>query len=329
MSCQHRDTNKTFRIYGSIKGDVPVKIFLEYDNQVDSSLVKDKKFYFSGKASNFTEAKIRTSGVSAFADNWIYLENKEIDLTLKIERKKSNKVEFNWISIDTITGTETAKIRNDFEQFERSILSKNNKSELLYEKIEHVITGHPQNNYSSYLLSKYAKLFSSEQVKYLLDKIDTTSIAANRLEALKSIISPDRILQVGSKIANFSLSDVNGKTINTIDLKNKTILIDFWASWCGPCRKKYPELKKIYHKYRNNDFEVLGVSIDTNKEQWKQAINKDGLPWIHLIENERFSGKVASRYNVQALPTNYLINKEGIIIAKNISLERLQEHLAN
>ena len=142
-------------------------------------------------------------------------------------------------------------------------------------------------------------------------------------------MNPERIPKVGDKIADFSLPDVNGEMVNTKDLRNKIVLIDFWASWCGPCRKKHPKMKKIYDNYKNDGFEIIGVSTDTNMKHWKKAIATDSLDWINLNENKGYKGKVTSRYNIQALPTTYLIDNNGVIISKDISLEELEDYLSN
>ncbi|MCH4824603.1 AhpC/TSA family protein [Gramella lutea] len=328
-SCQNHETNKGFQINGTIVGEVPEKIYLEYDNKVDTALVQENKFYFSGESTKFSEAAIKVPGLSAFANEWIYLENEEIDLKLNIANKKSGQHEYKLISVDTISGTKTSIIRSEFQKFLKTIKNKKNKDELLYNKIEEIVETNPENNYSSYLLSKYSKEFTQKETQSLLDKIDTTAIAANRLEDIKRILNPERILKVGDKIADFSLPDVNGQMVNTKDFRNKIVLIDFWASWCGPCRKKHPKLKRIYDDYKNDGFEIIGVSTDTNINHWKKAIVKDSIDWINLNENKNYNGKVASRYNIRALPTTYLIDNDGVIISKNITLEELKDYLSN
>ena len=328
-SCQNHETNKGFEINGTIEGEVPEKIYLEYDDKVDTALVQDSKFYFKGESTEFSEAVLRIAGLSAFAGDWFYLENEEIDLKLNIENKKSGPHEYKLISVDTISGTKTSTIRSEFQKFRKTVKNKKNENELLYKKIEEIVEANPKNNYSSYLLSQYSKEFTRKEIQSLLDKIDTTSIAANRLEDIKRILNPERIPKVGDKIADFSLPDVNGQIVNTKDLRNKIVLIDFWASWCGPCRKKHPKMKKIYDNYKNDGFEIIGVSTDTNIENWKKAIATDNLDWINVNENKRFNGKVASRYNVRALPTTYLIDRTGVIIDKDISLEELKNYLSN
>jgi thiol-disulfide isomerase/thioredoxin len=121
--------------------------------------------------------------------------------------------------------------------------------------------------------------------------------------------------------------DRNNVKFNTKSLKGKWILIDFWASWCGPCRAQLPELRKIYEENRKSNFEIIGVSIDEVKAKWLNALDKENLNWINVNDNNGFEGAIAVKYNVDAIPKNYLINPEGKIIAENIEMSELEKKL--
>ena len=101
-------------------------------------------------------------------------------------------------------------------------------------------------------------------------------------------------------------------------------MIDFWASWCGPCRQSNPEMVKIYQKFHPKGFEVLGVSLDKDMESWKKAIQEDKLTWTHVSDLKYWESEVVSIYNIGGIPMTLLIDKNGIIVAKNLHGEQLE-----
>lgn len=331
ISCKPPKANEGYIINGSINGDVPEMIFLEFGNTLDSAVVINNNFKFTGKTTGSTEGYIRTHGISAFINDVIYIENEEISLKLNITKKQTPDpgIEYNEITIDTITGTKTALIRYDFQKFINQIENNPKRSKLLKDKIKEIINDNPSNPYSSYLISQYYNEFEPSEINGLLLKLNSNAIPVRRLENLKRKINPDHKLKLGSQIADFSLSDMDGQPISTKDLRGKMVLIDFWASWCHPCRVKHPKMKEIFNKYNTHNFEILGVSIDIDNESWKKAVDNDELPWLNVIENEGFNGPIASRYNILTIPTSYLINPDGEIIKINITLEELETFLAN
>jgi thiol-disulfide isomerase/thioredoxin len=106
------------------------------------------------------------------------------------------------------------------------------------------------------------------------------------------------------------------------------VLIDFWASWCGPCREENPNVLKAYRQYHSKGFTILGVSLDDNKEKWLEAVRKDGLPWTQVSDLRGWKNAVAVLYGVQGIPMNYLVDKDGKIMAKGLRGEDLDKTLA-
>jgi peroxiredoxin len=132
---------------------------------------------------------------------------------------------------------------------------------------------------------------------------------------------------VGNMAPNFSLANPNGEEVSLESLKGKYVLIDFWASWCGPCRQENPNVVRMYNKYKDKNFEILGVSLDNDRNKWTQAIDKDGLIWKHVSDLKGWESNAASLYNVSAIPATFLLDKDGKIIAKNLRGAELEQKL--
>jgi thiol-disulfide isomerase/thioredoxin len=128
---------------------------------------------------------------------------------------------------------------------------------------------------------------------------------------------------IGMQAAEVAAKDGNGKTYRLSALRGKYVLLEFWASWCGPCRYENPELVKAYEKYHPKGLEILGISVDANKESWQQAVEKDKLSWINISELNGYYGKAVVAYHVRGIPQNYLIDPAGNIIAIDLRGEKL------
>ena len=134
---------------------------------------------------------------------------------------------------------------------------------------------------------------------------------------------------MGKTIPDFEQADINGKMVNIKSLRGKYVLIDFWASWCGPCRGENPNVVNAYNKYKSKNFTVLGISLDKTKDAWVDAVKKDGLVWQQLSDLKFWSNAVAQQFGIQSIPQNYLIDPNGIVIGKNLRGEELEAKLAS
>lgn len=138
----------------------------------------------------------------------------------------------------------------------------------------------------------------------------------------------------GEQIPNFTAPLISGESFTLSSLQGDFVLIDFWGSWCGPCRKENPNLVKLYQSYKNQNFingakfQMVSIGIETSEKSWKRAIEKDGLDWpLHIAEFDNFKSPIAKAFGVKEIPTKYLLNPKGEIISVNPSFSELERIL--
>ncbi len=163
----------------------------------------------------------------------------------------------------------------------------------------------------------YLKKLSDQLVK----KYPNSRYVKRNADFLRSIEK----LTIGQPAPEITLKSPEGNEVSLSSLKGKLVLIDFWASWCKPCRLENPNVVKVYKEYKDKGFEIYGVSLDKFKKQWTQAIEKDGLPWLHVLDDQSLA---SADYRVNAIPMTYLIDKEGNILAKNLRGDALRTRVA-
>ncbi len=148
------------------------------------------------------------------------------------------------------------------------------------------------------------------------------------LKAFYDYVDKMKRLNVGSLAPEIKLSSPEGKEIALSSLRGKIVLVDFWASWCGPCRKENPNVKKIYEEYHSKGFEVFSVSLDKDKKAWTKAIADDKLSWTHVSDLGYWQSSVVPLYDIKGIPMTVLLDKEGRIVAKNLRGEQLAAKVA-
>ncbi len=149
----------------------------------------------------------------------------------------------------------------------------------------------------------------------------------NNIKMFHDVVQKMLATREGSLAPDINLPSPDGKEIALSSLRGKVVLIDFWASWCGPCRKEMPNVVKAYAKYKTRGFEIYGVSLDQDKDRWVEAIAKDGITWPQVSDLKHWSSEGARLYNVQSIPYTVLVDKEGKIIAKNLRGAELEKKL--
>jgi thiol-disulfide isomerase/thioredoxin len=179
-----------------------------------------------------------------------------------------------------------------------------------------IMNGYQQGNNTA-LFAKYGEMYLTY---YGAQNTDITA-------QLQSQIRQAKAFAIGGEAPNFTLLQPDGSELSLHSLRGKVVLVDFWASWCGPCRKTNPEVVALYNKYKDKGFDILGVSLDRQREPWLKAIEQDGLTWHHVSDLKGWQSEAAKLYSVQSIPQTLLLDANGKIIARNLKGDELEAKL--
>jgi peroxiredoxin len=337
--------------------NAPAKVYLQAyvkgKTVTDSVTLKDGKFQFTGSVGNvpvnaYLVFNEKGTGVAYKDYKSIYLEKGTITVTssdvlknAKVDGPKTNQDKARYDAAlkdvsdqeDALDAKEKAATpeQKNSDAFER----ENHKAEKELEAKENAINKKfIHDNPDSYI-----SLNALESFAYSNDYADIAPLYNGLSDAVKQSEGGkefgDRLpklkaVALGAMAPVFAEADTSGKVISLASFKGKYVLVDFWASWCGPCRRENPHVVKTFNAFKGKNFTILSVSLDRPgaKDKWMAAIHKDGLTWTHVSDLQFWKSKTADLYGVRAIPQNFLIDPDGKIIGKNLMGDDLSDKLA-
>ncbi|MGE6355005.1 redoxin domain-containing protein [Flavobacterium sp. NPDC079362] len=219
--------------------------------------------------------------------------------------------------------------------YSNSVVSGSASQDLfdVYKKTQNVdiskfITEHPSSIVSAYVLYRnWSYRLTPEQILQNIALLDKSQQNSTYVKELKELVTVLNGLQVGKKAPDFTSKDPDGKSVRFSENLKGYTLVDFWASWCAPCRKENPNIVAAYKEYHDKGFNIIGISLDKKKENWIKGIKDDHLDWLQVSELIYWNSEIAKLYGVRAIPANYLVDSKGIIVARNLRGEELQSTL--
>lgn len=273
----------------------------------DSTYIINERFYFTGSISSpVSQVLIRTKRFDDY--RFLWLENSKIKISgTKGKFRKA-----------IVTGSKT---QIDADLFDSTAGNDRLKSVAF-------IIDHPNSIISAHVLSVYASTWGKDTAAMLYgrlsDKIKQTMYGKDVAE----FISLNKNPKIGEPFVDFTQKNTDGKDVSLSDYSGKVILLDFWGSWCGPCRENNVELVKLYKEFKNQGFEIFGVAADGGKKEWLDAIEKDNMTWPNVTDFNGPKNKAALAYGIYKFPTNYLINRKGILVAMDVYGDELRTRVS-
>ncbi|MDR1601787.1 MAG: AhpC/TSA family protein [Tannerella sp.] len=196
--------------------------------------------------------------------------------------------------------------------------------------IEDFIRAHPKSLVATYVLYRnFSYRLSPGEIRANIQLLDSSLWKTQYVKTLEALIETLLRVEPGKPAPDFTADDTEGRPVSLSSrLGNGYVLLDFWASWCPPCRRENPHLVALYNKYKRKGFDIFSVSLDRTKDAWLKGIADDNLTWTHVSDLKYWHSAPAALYGVRAIPSNFLIDREGVIVAKNLGSDELGEKLA-
>ncbi|WP_345949159.1 TlpA disulfide reductase family protein [Mucilaginibacter sp. PAMB04274] len=333
-----------YRIDGTVTG-IPDNTWLYLrtatpDKEIDSCRVNGGKFSMSGQ---ITEKAVPVYLHTAKYTNYVHfwLENTIINITVKAGEFKKGLISGSATEDEDRRLDQLRKPHSMAADSLEQILDKTKDSterrSLLIniraandkgkEVEKEWVRKHPNSLVAANILNIYATGWGKETTQALYQQLSLEMKATRYGREISDYLSLNKNLKVGDHYADFEQVNTAGKVVRLSQIRGKYILLDFWASWCGPCREENPQLAQTYARFKDKGFAILGVSMDENKSQWLQAVKKDQLTWENVSDLRGDKNKATLMYGVSAIPNNFLIDQNGIIIAKNLRGRALDTQL--
>jgi len=270
--------------------------------------IENSEIELKGEKGSFRDATIKGSRTQLLADLYtqrIAPMEKEFD-SLNTLLTESKITQTRRAELVTLQVSVDERIRNETIEFVRE---------------------NPNSIVSASILNTYSRAWGKEISGALYDSLPDQIKNSTYGKSINQYLQLNKELKIGDKMVDFQQVNYENEKIKLSGFTGKVVLLEFWAAWCGPCRRENPALVKTYKTYKDKGFEILGVSLDDKKENWLDAIEKDGLIWENVSELNGDRNSAALIYGVFAIPDNFLIDQNGTILARNLRGEKLDKKL--
>lgn len=357
-------TERPFQVKGVFKklGFPVQKVYLSYragdKNVTDSVEPKDGVYVFSGKLAEpvlgFLRVKYLPDAdgkpvkmVSSRDFTRVFLSAGTTSVSsvdsFSNTTIKGSKANDDFTKLEAALKTVNAQMREVSAEYSKAAAAKDeaarkaaeDKLDALDKESRLVYKAYVKNNLTSpvavYAISQYAGWdINADEVEPLFNQLPTASRGLPTARLLQEQIGIAKKTGIGREAMDFTQNDTLGVPVSLSSFRGRYLLVDFWASWCGPCRRENPNVVKAFQAFRDKGFHILGVSLDRPdaKDKWLKAIHDDNLTWTHVSDLKYWQNAVAQQYGIQAIPQNLLLDPQGKIIAKNLNGEQLQAKLA-
>lgn len=327
-------------VKGKIEGSDSITFYLQKREagkivSIDSAVSRKGTFTFKGGSVSYPQLVQLVAGDTRKRTSF-YLENSVIKVTgtldslfkAKISGSKTHDEYKSFVESNKLLSDIYAKIYSEYQeatQAGNSVLlaeierrADSVQTEMLKNQKNFVM-----NNPSSYvtpsILGSISYQMEAGELETILSKLDTAIASLPQIVSLKERVVIMKAVAIGRKAPDFTMNDVNGNPVSlSSKVGSKLLLIDFWAAWCGPCRKENPHIVKVYNEFNKKGFDIFGVSLDQKKEDWVKAIADDKLTWTHVSDLQYWSNAAAKTYAVSSIPASFLLDETGTIIARNL-----------
>jgi peroxiredoxin len=340
-----KKTDSSYAIIGKITGLDTGFVVLNHRqlDKSDTALLDHGYFTFKGKADT---AEMCTLTIGKQTKRF-FLENGKISMLIKKDSLPYASIsgtqvqdEYNYFH-NQLTKSVSDQMSHVDKAYDSANDKKNKRAMDSLDKIYNALDleqkqlvmdfakSHPTSVVAAYeIYTSFSYNARYGQLDSLYQDLDTTVRVTYFGRLIQSTAEKAKLTAIGNSAPDFSNDDVNGKPVSLSSLRGKFVLLDFWASWCGPCRLENPNVVKAFHKYHEKGFDIYGVSLDDTKADWIKAIKKDGLNWTQVSDLKGWQASAASLYGVKGIPMNYLLDKNGIIVAKGLRGDELDNKLA-